>query len=378
MLLALHTGALPGPSRDWSALVPSASTATGETDCTADGNDCASGSHNVSRFWRDYWWARDEQDDDSTRPTPAEPWEADISSSNASRFVHPVDVAELPSSKQEGSRRVAWMHFPKCGSSLAVTLARYLNSKLPEDASLEDEMLQQYVNDVQEVAFARVYPMPWGQDAIWEKDGNWGNHMEAKEETYAKFKGSFMGLFREPTRRVWSAYNFFEQGRANKSRIAPPAAYARRSAGGMVKMLAGQDYGLHCLDFKRPCDMRIQPDEELAINRLREGFAFVGMTDDYAFSVCLFKALFGGDCAAAEFGNSRPSKYSEEPDDYREAMGVDEKYDPADSRLFQAAQKRYCEDIASIGLTHGRCRETVCPAAAEHFTGKDDQGGAGC
>ena len=59
-------------------------------------------------------------------------------------------------------------------------------------------------------------------------------------------------------------------------------------------------------------------------------------------------------------------------------MGVDEKYDPADSRLFQAAQKRYCEDIASIGLTHGRCRETVCPAAAEHFTGKDDQGGAGC
>ena len=55
-----------------------------------------------------------------------------------------------------------------------------------------------------------------------------------------------------------------------------------------------------------------------------------------------------------------------------------ETYDPVDTRIFQAAQARYCADIASVGLTHGQCRESICPAAAEHFTGADDEGGAGC
>ena len=59
-------------------------------------------------------------------------------------------------------------------------------------------------------------------------------------------------------------------------------------------------------------------------------------------------------------------------------MGVNETYDPADTRVFAAAKARYCADIASVGLTHGKCRKSICPQAAEHFTGSDDEGGAGC
>jgi len=352
MLVALHAGLVPAPSRDLRTLAPSDRTVTSETDCTADG-DCESSSDYASSFSR-------------------------RNSSIFNRWARAVNVQEFPTSKQNGDRRAAWLHIPKCGSSLAVSLGHYLNPELPSNASIEGELLAQYPDDAQEVAFCRKYPLPWGQEAIWEKNGNWGNHFAIRPEEYAEFKGTFMGLFREPARRIYSAYNYFEMGQHNESNITPAAEYAQRNAGGMTKMLAGQDFGLHCLQHGLPCDESIVPDEELATQRLKESFAFVGVTDDYAFSICLFKALFGGECHAAEFGNARPTGYSDEPDDYRVALGVNEAYDPVDTRIFQAAQARYCADIASVGLTHGKCRESICPAAAEHFAGADDEGGAGC
>merc|ERR1712194_737975 len=37
-------------------------------------------------------------------------------------------------------------------------------------------------------------------------------------------------------------------------------------------------------------------DVSVAINVLQEGFAFVGITEQWDLSVCLFRAMFGGQC----------------------------------------------------------------------------------
>ena len=38
-----------------------------------------------------------------------------------------------------------------------------------------------------------------------------------------------------------------------------------------------------------------------AAKRVREGFAFVGITEEWDLSACLFHEMFGGDCHAWDF-----------------------------------------------------------------------------
>ena len=63
-----------------------------------------------------------------------------------------------------------------------------------------------------------------------------------------------------------------------------------------MMMLAGQAYGLSCLWVKYGCNSSITPDVNTAISRLA-GFAFVGLTELYDLSICLFHAMHGGPCS---------------------------------------------------------------------------------
>eukprot|EP00614_Pseudopedinella_elastica_P015935 CAMPEP_0172653500 /NCGR_PEP_ID=MMETSP1068-20121228/243862_1 /TAXON_ID=35684 /ORGANISM="Pseudopedinella elastica, Strain CCMP716" /LENGTH=130 /DNA_ID=CAMNT_0013467935 /DNA_START=1155 /DNA_END=1547 /DNA_ORIENTATION=+ len=55
------------------------------------------------------------------------------------------------------------------------------------------------------------------------------------------------------------------------------------------------------------------PEIATAVQRLKDDFAFVGLTERFADSVCIFHALFGGRPAAAEFVNVRPRKGAVSP-----------------------------------------------------------------
>ena len=63
-----------------------------------------------------------------------------------------------------------------------------------------------------------------------------------------------------------------------------------------MMMLAGQAYGLSCLWLKYGCNLSITPNANKAISRLA-GFAFVGLTELYDLSICLFHAMHGGPCS---------------------------------------------------------------------------------
>ena len=49
------------------------------------------------------------------------------------------------------------------------------------------------------------------------------------------------------------------------------------------------------------------PDMKLAHRRLREGFAFVGLTEQWPLSICLFAAMFRIACVPSLFDDSRPT-----------------------------------------------------------------------
>lgn len=145
----------------------------------------------------------------------------------------------------------------------------------------------------------------------------------------------------------------------------------------MARQLAGQAYGTQCNTFDASSDAlggcpehRPAPNTSLALDRLRDGFAFVGLTDAYALSICLFHAMHGGECSETEFVNANPTgevrhAFASTEDLYNQSSSFE---DPDDLAVFHAARNQFCGDLARYDVTHASCRERLCPAAAANLT----------
>ena len=94
----------------------------------------------------------------------------------------------------------------------------------------------------------------------------------------------------------------------------------------------------------------------LALERLREGFAFVGLQEEWSLSICLFHAKFGGPCRSVEFLDTRP---------YSPRANVTSTYDTAilngwvnemDRSVYAEAVKIFNTDLEKFGVSHESCR----------------------
>ena len=159
-------------------------------------------------------------------------------------------------------------------------------------------------------------------------------------------------MFREPWRRTMSAYAYFASSRNISAR-----AYANRTKGGVTLQLTGQRYGLNCLVGGRACT-HPTPDVAKALQRLA-GFAFVGLTEEGALSVCLFHLKFGGRCRDVEFANTRPGAATppELSASFAAFGGVVDVYD---WQLFNAALEIFFADVVQQNISRGKCRQ-ACP-----------------
>ena len=251
------------------------------------------------------------------------------------------------------NQRIAWVHFPKCGSGFADTLLHHANASLPSSV----------VGSV-EVTLTTHPLHSWFKGIFWEKDGKIGNHFAVTSRETASFHGRFFGMFREPASRSNSMFNYFINARSGP--WIDERMYAKRVAGSAVMMLAGQRYGLDCLKRTKPC-MRGTPNTELALRRLETEFAFVGLTNHWALSICLFHAMFGGPCLSHEFLNTRPTNHTKPAKKAASTASgswLGNFVDRDDSALFSKAKARFCADVAKHRVTFERCAQ-ICPAAPQ-------------
>ena len=230
---------------------------------------------------------------------------------------------------------IAWLHIPKCGTSFGTTLFHYANQSLPEGARMpscshDGQMLRAETSREElcltkspgktqtrircpnvnhgpkenwpvrercayasaEAAFLNAFPLhDWFACRFWEKAGGLGAHAAISADTYAMFRSRFFGMFRSPVSRATSSYSWFKREFPTvkrNGRDVPLNAtnYALSIRGTTVKMVAGQADGLQCSGGYVPCDTSIIPDVARASERLRNGFAFVGLTDEWALSIC--------------------------------------------------------------------------------------------
>lgn len=261
---------------------------------------------------------------------------------------------------------VAWIHIPRTGATFGITLAYHANPNLSltakatvecekeflpmsEQSESEDDMsvavsaLQGFFSEVNETTATGLV----GHELKLRTA-----HTPIGSNLYTHFEGHFCGMFREPTARLRSAWYTF----APKS---DPLKYAKKTLGVATKMLAGQADGTECTKLSTSCNMDIVPNTELALQRLK-GFKFVGLTEQWALSVCLFHTMFGGQCLPREFFNLQPGNYP--LGEVRDAFA--NHVDPYDGPLYTRAKEIFWMNVENYQLTLETCQQKVCPGAS--------------
>lgn len=179
-----------------------------------------------------------------------------------------------------------------------------------------------------------------------------------------------IALFREPRRRAVSAWNHgkhthhlgtadanshYPNSRERFEEETPTLEHFSRHmhvVACQTKMLIGGQCGMHH-NFT---------NASLAEARRRlNNLAFVGLTDHYNASVCLFHSMWGGEIAPYMFQNARPGKmHSDRPPRKLPGGGfqerpsawsrLSEEDDPIDQATFRAARTLFVKRLAEAGL----------------------------
>ena len=289
--------------------------------------------------------------------------------------------------------RIAWLHPVKSGTSFLIALARLANSSLPENATLGNA--DRYGGTAWGRFLHAYKPTSWfrGSD-IWWHDGM--AHAAVTDATYHEFRGRFFGMFRDPRERGWSAYNYFV-GDAAERQLWPPTRYAACIRGLVTGALTGQPRsadrafgtvpchlpprsstrrsasGTLALDPNGQCGCEpFEPDVARAKVRVAEGFAFTGLVEEWALSMCLFALKFNVRCVPALFANARPTRTHVlgrvPPSVYRNSSHLFGVFaDDADAELYRFVRVRFVAEARRLGVTRARCAAEVCPQARQHF-----------
>ena len=297
--------------------------------------------------------------------------------------------------------RIAWLHAPKTGTSFLLALARMANQSIPSYAKVSKLEDVRHVGTQWDAFLNKYTPSTWfrGSDVLGWRDGM--AHAAISNATYREFHSRFFAMFRDPRERGWSAYNYF-LGDAQSRAAWSPERYAECIQGLVVGMIAPSWPCKGCVHFATRAFGTVQcylaprdkhnvintsgvcgcgpfvPNVNEAIKRVDEGFAFAGIVEEWALSMCLFAVRFNVPCVPSLFSNSRPTDFSNRidggklnrtpPSVYRDDAHRDVFADKnADGRLYQHVRFRFRMELLRYNVTNERCAMEVCPEKASLF-----------
>ncbi|CAJ1417433.1 unnamed protein product [Effrenium voratum] len=246
-----------------------------------------------------------------------------------------------------------WVHFPKAGSSFVNVLVQQPGfCRLGQDMLVDEEHLGQ--------CFLTKF-----MDLCWEKCDP--QHLQCQEEIHeclgTKFfevEGRMVGMFRQPEQRILSMYYDSSHSFLNHDVECPetpppypPLSVFKEEMAGFYTLQLAVDCPIHEPGFQYP--PRTHSMAEEAVRRVK-GFAFVGITEEWDLSVCLFHAMFGGACHAAEFENVRPG-----PSEMKTKWGYDTSVlegfrDEFDGMVYQEALKIFRQNALLHNVSLESCQ----------------------
>lgn len=263
-----------------------------------------------------------------------------------------ASTRDLTLASRRQGHPVEWLHIPKTGTSFGNTLLLWacpeLNTTLWITAS--------GVADLPAGCKAKFYLHPGNR-----KEWFVGDHTSLENRSDDQLKNVFT-FVRSPMTKIASGYHFIQSVMLQQSTTnvteADICAFARKSTvahmalGAQVKTIAGnamtvveREYPSHEFGSAEP---PTSAEIELACARLHS-FAFVGITELWAASICLFHNKFGGRAHAVEHVNVNRGRYHSDGSITRVDCS-----DNADATLFRCALSRFFAELSNFPdcMTH--------------------------
>jgi len=279
-------------------------------------------------------------------------------------------AAKAPTALAALVKPLAWFHVPKCGSSFLSALIRLpgICSGLPEDVVIHNAFFGG--DNIQ--GFFDQYPQEeYCPRGILMRGGH--NGMGSRRDYESYWKGHAVTMLRDPQQRLMSAWvDNRHSWPASKTNPPPDNAvdFAKQVSGCMARMLVRpgdshavddveDNYGSLGPHWGGPCGEGPPPSKEEmeeAKKRLREGFAFIGLMEEWPLSMCLFHATFGGPCHAAEFMNTRVwhLELAAPPKLHNDSL-LEGYVDPYDKEIWEEAQKIFWERVRQYDVSLEKC-----------------------
>mmetsp|Transcript_4465 Transcript_4465/g.10411 ORF Transcript_4465/g.10411 Transcript_4465/m.10411 type:complete len:339 (+) Transcript_4465:55-1071(+) len=265
---------------------------------------------------------------------------------------------------------VTWVHFPKAGSSfinVLIHMPGFCPTAAPELSVDEEHFGCRFATN-----FYKACP-----------DLCDAQHMRCQASPhecigsrYPELEGHMVGLFRQPEQRALSAY--YDDARTwmvlgtdcthqNNAKPSVPI-FARYIAGTVAYQLVGEglpnfEGGGH---FMIPGLVNI-PERtpamaEEAIRRVRHGFAFVGITEEWDLSICLFHAMFGSQCRATDFQDTRSAYPGKSANDLYDTAALEGFRDEIDGMVYDEAVRIFRNNLIRFNVSMDSCRDCFAQA----------------
>ena len=240
--------------------------------------------------------------------------------SNTSVHLNCGDRSSL-SSPTLVSDKVYWLHIPKAGTSFLNTIFHWACPRVPSEIFLAKGIRSFYHRNWQQ----------WAWCDVEFTDINPGHfpYVESRD------RGHGVGLFRKPQQRIMSAFaaglHHYGMKASDSIQMRDTVLEAARKNDYMGSLRAYVNWpGISScqtkmiLGYKCASDKPTLGSEDLrrAMDIVENDFLFVGITEDFDMSVCLFHAMLGGTVNPNEFKNSRPTSTNPFFEKIRKKIGV--------------------------------------------------------
>jgi len=265
---------------------------------------------------------------------------------------------------------LVWLHIPKCGTSFINTLLHQPGTcpGLPEDLVVDGERPLDILGE--------LYPdlEPYCPGSFLNGSAV-GFHFGLGAD-YESFKGKLMVFLRNPEQRLISSYHHDQHDWPFATPAGSLLEYARVVQGCAVRMFTRSGKWLENAPNVCGGPEPVTAEEvSEARRRLWDGFVFVGLTDHWNLSICLFHTMFGGQCRDTDFQNNRPGR-EDDTVKYDAASDLGSFVDEADGELFASGRALFMQRLREFGVSPETCGwcfstpptdlSTHLPVAPEH------------
>lgn len=260
-------------------------------------------------------------------------------------------TALLAAERLEHAKPILWLHVPKTGTGMIRSMMS-LPGVCPgldfQTSESEYEFIHRTRNELRTMCPGAI---------AYDGQRFWFKHMGVGAD-FRHHRWRLMMMLRQPDERLLSDYHSFG-GPVSwpgtridpRESLAPPNSFgefASGAAGCAVKMLTrssgtNQSDVLCATSSEKPTAVEIA----LAIRRLRDGAAFIGLTEQWNLSVCLLHKMFGGTCQQFELGPDPQPHNLSEMGGFRDIW---------DAPLYTEAEKIFQANLLLYGVSRESCQ----------------------